>query len=122
MALGVSYESVIDAAGDLYTENRGVKWEGKILERLGLSHEYLNGCPVGDFVCMSRGILSPQFFRSFSYGRRALMSVPSLNIPDAMHMVYWNGREIMDPSQGERYGFFHDLKPEDIVLFREAWG
>jgi hypothetical protein len=120
MALALPYEEVLAAAHDCWSVENGLKSESKVLERLGLNGSFFNGHPCGDFVCFHSDILSPHFFLNFAYGRRALMTVPSLNHEGLWHMVYWDGTDVHDPSRFKKYVLFCDLKPREMVLFRES--
>ena len=121
MLTGRSYEDVVAAIGDVFDPERGVRYEQKALERLGFSCRFENGEPAGDFVSLHRAYaFSPQFFRSLAWGRRALVSVPSLNYPDGSHMIYWDGIAVLDPSDKKTYQRFDELLPEELVLFRET--
>ncbi|MEZ0263009.1 MAG: hypothetical protein ACAH80_18535 [Alphaproteobacteria bacterium] len=42
------------------------------------------------------------FWRALE-GNRALLSVPSLNIEDGLHLVYWDGTKLLDPSNLKTY-------------------
>src|SRR5262249_28678854 len=63
--------------------------------------------------------IAPAYFLKFTWGRRALVTVPSLNNEGGHHMVLWSGREVFDPSTRKRYERWQDLRPSEIVLFRE---
>lgn len=39
----------------------------------------------------------PRLARSLLWGRRALLTIDSLNIDGGMHMVYWDGEKLWDP-------------------------
>src|SRR4029077_15672150 len=98
MATGRSYEEVMAAAlAAKAFDEIGLRSEQWVLERLGLDYSFENGEPVGDFVCRHRGVLAPEFFRSFAGRRRAIMAVPSLNIEKGFHSVFWDGRRLFDP-------------------------
>lgn len=123
MLSGRAYEEIVELAGKDYDPNKGMWSVQGTLERLGLSHAYENGQPIGDFVQLHKGFeISAEFFRSLAWGRRALISVPSLNIPGGFHMVYCDGRTVFDPSPKQRYERFDQLLPVELVLFREAGG
>lgn len=123
MVTGRPYEDVLAAIGDAFDPVRGLGDEGRALDRLGFSNAFLDGYPVGDFTRLHRGYaVSPEFFRDMAWGRRALLSVPSLNKEGGWHMVYFDGRELFDPSTRTTYQRFRDLRPEELVLFREAAG
>ena len=54
------------------------------------------------------------------WGRRALVTVPSLNIPKGWHMVYFDGLNVFDPSLAKTYEHVTQLEPNELVLFREG--
>lgn len=121
MATGRTYEDVITAAGDNYSD-KGVRREGEIIKALGFEQKY-NGTrePTGDFLGLHRpwGI-GPEFYRRMIWGRRALVSVPSLNNEGGYHMIFWDGSNVLDPSLKKTYRTIEELNPTEIVLFREA--
>lgn len=47
------------------------------------------------------------------------MTVPSLNNEGCWHFVFYDGRAVFDPSNKKTYRSFDELRPEDIVIFRE---
>ena len=123
MATGRSYEDVMASAlaAEAFDPAKGCSSEYKILKALGLSSRHVDGEAAGDFVCLHRGFeISPEYFRAMAWGRRALLAVPSLNKEGGWHTVYWDGAKLWDPSTRQRYERFGDLRPEEIVLFREA--
>lgn len=125
MATGRPYDEVLRVGIECgaYVEGKGTRGDSKILEALGLSHEFENGRPVGDIVCKHRPhCLSAEFFRDLAWGRRAIFTVPSLNIEDGHHSVYWDGREVFDPNPPgkKRYVAFDDLLPSEVILFKET--
>jgi hypothetical protein len=120
MLTGRSYEDVLSTVGDAFDPERGMREEQKALDRLGFRHEFERGEAVGDMVCTHRGYaISPEFYRSMAWGRRALMSVPSLNSQRGWHMIYFDGATVFDPSPLKRYTSFDELRPDEIVLFQE---
>lgn len=56
--------------------------------------------------------------KNFLWGRRALLSIHSLNIPDGHHMVYWDGEEVFDPSPKDTYKRLHPMLITSVVLFK----
>jgi hypothetical protein len=121
MATGFTYEEVLHAAADDYTPGKGTFGSYKVLERLGFRYSFKNGRPVGDIVSRHKDYsLAPECFRDMAWGRPALFSVPSLNIPDGTHMVYYDGYEVYDPNppSRKRYTNFDELMPTNVILFR----
>jgi hypothetical protein len=53
-------------------------------------------------------------------GRRALLQVPSLNYPDAQHLVYWSGEALHDPSNKQVYQWLSQCAPAYIWIFNEV--
>lgn len=125
MATGRTYEEVMAAAGDLYEPGKGTKATDALLQRLGLRHRQLNSQTDGDFSTRyRRASETPDAFRMQTWGRRAILCVPSLNDADADredgHAVYWDGAQLHDPSTRLRYENWGDLKPGEITVFRET--
>lgn len=123
MALGRPYEDVLEAAADEFDPAKGCRNEQKVLERLGLRYTFENGEPVGDIVCRRKDwCLSPDFYRAMIWGRPALVTVPSLNIPGGHHMVFYDGHQVPDPNPPtkKRYTEFSQLEPTNVVLFRNG--
>lgn len=105
MALGKTYEEVLAKAlsnEHAYDAATGCKEEWWIIEQFGLKQET-------HFIQRHRNILDPQFFLWMSWGRRAILTVPSLNTPGRLHSVYEE---------------WYQLRPNDMILFNEmqtAW-
>lgn len=122
MHTGKTYEHVIEVIGDTFNPappDAGVQNEALALRRLGYEDKNENGEAVGDFVCLYRqNAISPEYFRSMAWGRRALMSVPSLNHEGGWHMVYWDGRVLFDPSSQKTYERWAQLRPDYLTLFQ----
>lgn len=97
MFLNVSYEEV---AGVLYDDLRQPETEGttdenmiEVMEKFGTKTMQVN------FVL--RGV-------------PAILTVPSLNVKNANHAVYWTGQYILDPQHGRANKKFYKMKPESI--------
>jgi hypothetical protein len=121
MVTGRSYEDVLATVGDTFDPERGMRRDQEAMKRLGFSYTFDNGEPVGDITFFRRGYeISPEYFLRHAWGRRALLTVPSLNKEGGWHMVYWDGLTLFDPSSRTRYERFVDLKPTEMILFLEA--
>ena len=121
MALEKPYEEVLAAAEGIYDPERGTGRDHEILRNLGLSYEYKNGKPVGDFSSKRRVYgITAEFYRDFIWGRKALVTVPSLNKEDGHHMVYYDGHAVYDPNpmDKKRYTEFEELRPSEVTIFR----
>lgn len=115
MALDRTYEEVMDAAieTEAWKRDEGCRREYSIIEHFGLKQ-------MEGFRVMWRGnILDPEFFLHFSWRRRAILSVPSLNIEGSFHSVFTDGRKLYDPSPLKTYGEWKALRPQEIILFAE---
>lgn len=113
MITGRRYNDVLKTVGDEYEPGKGLRSVQISLERLGFGDD--------DFFRHIRPfLLSPEYFRRLAWGRKALLTVPSLNIKDGWHMVYYDGKKLHDPSTKKTYKRFEDLKPEQIVVFQEG--
>ncbi|HLH94976.1 MAG TPA: hypothetical protein VKW08_07650 [Xanthobacteraceae bacterium] len=122
MVSGKAYELVLEIVGDAFEPDKGMRQDQEALKRLGYRHDFEKGHPVGDISCTHRGFwISAEFYRSMAWGRRALMTVPSLNFPDGHHMIYWDGRRVLDPSTLKTYSRWDELLPSEMVLFQERW-
>lgn len=120
MLTGTSYDGIMMIVDDAFDPDRGMINTSIALERLGFSGRFENGHAAGDFVDYHRMYsVSHDYFREFTWGRRALVSIMSLNEPCAFHMIYWDGHEVFDPSTRERVTAWCDLQPESLILFPE---
>lgn len=118
MALGRSYDEVMavataDEKWPAYTPGVGTRSEYSIIEALGLKQ-------MVDFRVLHRGQLAPEYFLHFSWGRRAILAVPSLNIEGSFHSVYWSGKALFDPCQLKTYSDWTQLRPDEIILIAET--
>jgi hypothetical protein len=113
MFTGRSYEEV-RAAGiksGQFKLKSGTHHAGYILTELGYfweNHGNRQGDPNGRpfqswYLGFYQGVLSPQVYRKFLWGRPALLSIVSLNHPPhGRHLVYYDGTRIYDPQEGRR--------------------
>lgn len=115
MALGRTYDEVMAKAliAEAYDLQKGCRAEYSIFEAFGLVQ-------MQDFRVLHRSIISPEFFLHFSWGRRAILAVPSLNLEGGFHSVYWNGTELLDPSTKCVYQRWSELRPDEIILIAET--
>lgn len=97
MAIGLPYERVMEAAAQSVG---GYRYQGKpgtmspkgVLLDLGF-----------DVVRVGVAAVQPATLKRLLWGRRAVLSVPSLNGFDGHHDVFWDGREIHDPTTKRAY-------------------
>jgi hypothetical protein len=114
MALDLTYEEVMATAVKIGAlEDRGMRAEYSVIESFGLKQ-------MIDFRIMHRGQLAPEYFLHFSWSRRAILAVPSLNIEDSFHSVYWSGTELFDPCTLKTYSKWDELRPDEIILIAET--
>ena len=105
-------DDVLAVIGDAFDPVKGMRREQTALKRLGFDE--------GSFIHLHRDwCITPEAFRRLSWKRRALITVPSLNIPEGWHMVYSDGRQLYDPSVGITYEAWDRLLPDEIILFDE---
>lgn len=114
MATGLSWEVVFSAALWVRLGYRPVKGTYSALAVCtALGHEaksYVN--PFG---------LDADGIRAWVWGRRAILSVPSLNGHDGWHDVYWDGAHVFDPSPKKTYpDDIEALTPDGMVVFAEG--
>jgi len=115
MALGRGYDEVMAAALETksFDPAKGMWSEYRVIEAFGLKQ-------MQDFRVLHRGPLAPEYFLHFSWGRRAILAVPSLNIEDSFHSVYWSGTELFDPCTLKTYCDWKELRPDEIILLSET--
>lgn len=120
MAAGKSYDDSWGALTDDLREVmhvRGPKDKecAEVLRLLGL------GEAIRDYTILFRlpefGTVG--FMRNMLWGRRAMIQVPSKNYDGEMHIVYWDGRELHDPSNLRLYAWI-EVEPVYVWLFDET--
>jgi hypothetical protein len=140
MFTGRSYEEV-RAAGlrcRQFHPKSGMANCGYVLEALGFHYENLGRHPDHPapnpegpqfrsvtLIRWAAGVLHPKVFRQFLWGRRALLSIVSLNQgPDGRHLVYYDGSRVLDPQEGRRGKKFatslDDVDIEDAWVWQEG--
>jgi len=72
------------------------------------------------FIPMAQA--SSPIVRQLLNGRRALLQVPSLNIANAAHILYWDGKRIFDPSRRQVYSCMSQLVLQSVWIFKEGNG
>lgn len=97
MATGQTYERVMEVArasqGGYRREGRpGTTSPRSVLLDLGFQAQRVSMASLG-----------PHHRTRLLWGRRAILSVPSLNGYPGHHDVYWDGRAIRDPSTKQSY-------------------
>lgn len=129
MLTGIPYDKVVKLIGNTYHPDKGMMDDDTALERLGLRKKHipvkgLKGAFHIEYVDYKPLYgkpyeLSAEYWVDQIWGRRALLSVPSLNYKNGSHMVYWHYDRLFDPSTKKTYKEFKELKPTEIVLFME---
>mgnify|MGYP003135106911 CR=1 FL=1 len=126
MLTGIEHAEVISRVGDTWEDGMGMANTGLALLRLGFENREI---PLDkgayriedvDFKILRKpwGI-SDEMFKSMIWGRKALLTVPSLNIDGGYHMVYWYYDELFDPSPKKTYKSYEELNIREMVLFLE---
>jgi hypothetical protein len=63
----------------------------------------------------------PGVMRALLWGRRAIIQVPSLNYENQMHVIYWDGHQLFDPSNKKTYDVWDEVPMNNyITIFNEA--
>lgn len=140
MFTGRTYEEVLAAAQrtgkDNFTPKTGMSSTERVLEALGFHWENLgrhkdhpapnpNGPQFRSLGLRFAGwYVNPKFYAKFFWGRRALLSIHSLNnLPDGRHLVYFDGHRIWDPQEGRKGKKFatdiDDVVIEEAIVFQE---
>lgn len=63
--------------------------------------------------------VSSLVLRNLLWKRKALIQVDSLNYERGMHMIYWTGTEILDPSTKQVYKWWQNIHPVYVWIFDE---
>jgi hypothetical protein len=113
MATGLSYEAVMEVAansvgGYRYQGTPGTMSPRGVLMDLGFDAQRVPCAGVGGHV-----------LRKLLWGRRAILSVPSLNGFPGHHDVYWDGHRLYDPSPKAAYGEAFPAGPIWAVVLDE---
>ena len=49
-------------------------------------------------------------FTKFDFNEPCILTLPSLNYKDTHHVIYWDGKELYDPSTKKQYKEFPDIE------------
>jgi hypothetical protein len=141
MLTGRPYEEVYAAArkangGHAFNRKNGMTSSERVLEELGYHWENLgrhkdHPAPNPDGpqfrslgLSWASWTLNPKFYAKFFWGRRAILSIHSLNnVPDGRHLVYFDGFRIWDPQEGRKGKKFateiEKVVIEEALIFQE---
>jgi ABC-type bacteriocin/lantibiotic exporter with double-glycine peptidase domain len=64
--------------------------------------------------------LDKKYVQALIWKRKALIQVVSLNYAGGEHMIYWDGKELFDPSNKQVYKFVENLRPTYVWLLGDA--
>lgn len=79
----------------------------------------LSGLTEEDYKCIySEGLRTSGNFKQILWGRKAIIQVPSLNIEEGMHCIFWTGSEILDPSNKQVYHWLSHVSPVYVWIFK----
>lgn len=119
MALGITHSAVkrqIGRAGWKKLQGRGIDHQGEkaLLAKFGLvyEHDYWMFYP-------SFHLVQTRFLRHLLRGRRAIITVTSKNNRDGMHAVYWDDKELFDPSPRKTYTW-DEVEADGLLIFNEV--
>ncbi len=115
MATGVDYSVFPQELIDAITAKRTCSGENldKAYECAGIKRDV-------DFITSYTDGLSSHVVEAMIWQRRAILQLPSLNLEGGMHLVYWDGQNIQDPSNKQVYRWIKNLRPVYVWLFREG--
>ena len=130
MATGIPYEKALKlvTGTHTYAHDKGMYDTERCLELVGLIRKRVPVKAVKgayklvdvDFKSYRKPReISEEYFRDMLWGRRALLSVPSLNYEGGFHMIYWHYDKVYDPSTKKVYTSFDQLRPREIIVFME---
>jgi ABC-type molybdate transport system ATPase subunit len=68
-------------------------------------------------VAEKYGIELTCIYENFDLSKPSLLIVPSLNIKDRQHTIYWDGKNIFDPATGIAY----KEKPKNIAYIFQKY-
>lgn len=94
MAFGVSYEQMRDRAGVVDSRGLSDETEERIIRSFGYGFR--------SFYKWWYEKNGGNFWRELK-NKRALISLPSLNLEGEYHLVYWDGKNLLDPSNLKTY-------------------
>ena len=119
MALDLSLEALIARLGDELRER--VITKGSYDKDVEATFAALDLAVDRDF---KRLFILPEygttgFIRNLLWGRRACIQVRSKNYAGEMHIVYWDGAALFDPSNKRTYEW-SEVEPVYLWLFRDA--
>lgn len=118
MALGRTYEQIADQLGPAFmalVNKQGCdgKMEHVAFQALGfvLDVDYTRRSVMSHWTTVA-------FAKNMLWGRRALVTLRSMNNMDGWHVVYWNGTEMLDPSTKKTYDW-KEAEPTEMWLLNE---
>jgi hypothetical protein len=92
--------------------------EEKFLNSIGIRNKRLahQDSFYNKEIGIERGYTTEQLFE-FIINKKAILCVPSLNVTDGLHDVYWDGTRFYDPSFKKTYASIDIVgDPRDILL------
>lgn len=122
MALGISYEEMTSKLGAETVQR--IQRTGTYNEDIALVYRLLDLKKGIDYKTFYRHDIktgygsSAEFARDVLWGRRALVQVNSLNNEGGQHLIYWDGFELLDPSNKKTY-IWDIVQPLYITIFNE---
>jgi len=124
MATGLPYDQVVAGASRArmgYTPGKGTRSTYWVLKELGFPAKVL--FQLQQAAITPGMIADPQrLLATCIWGRRAIVSVPSLNEWAGHHDLYWDGHALHDPTtKPNRYAAdaLETIDPLEVVIFDE---
>jgi hypothetical protein len=115
------------AAGKSYEELFDPEFCQRIEANKGCNNDEIEEafCKAGlkkdeDYITRYMGHAAPHEIRDLLWKRKAMIQVDSLNYEKGMHMIYWDGKEIHDPSNKQVYKWMSHVRPVYVWVFNNA--
>ncbi|MGD8777702.1 MAG: hypothetical protein PVH88_01940 [Ignavibacteria bacterium] len=101
MFLGISYDEIIKH----YSEELEVMFENGVWD-----HKTFE-------VAEKYGVELTCVYKDFDFSKPSMLIIPSFNLKDKNHMVFWDGEKVFDPSPAIVY----KSKPENILYIFQRY-
>lgn len=132
----LSYDEVRSCAinTSYFKKKHGTYSCSGILRKLGFEQENYSGdnsyiTKSGKFKSIPHihHYISGSALRQLLWGRRCLISVESLNNENGLHLIYYDGENILDPQNGRKgkkyfdYKDWNKINPKEIYIWKENY-
>lgn len=111
MAADKDYDTLWTAEDTASLEGKGMENMDEWLEKAGLKRNI-------DFKQVRIWDSNQEIVKGLLWGRRALLSVKSLNNESGNHAIYWNGEKLFDPATRQTYTYLNSVIIDVVRLLR----